>query len=329
MADVHKVSSMTDDAQQICTLAVPSSSQEPKISNHEHPRIEYLKGWRLHTLTLSLCLALFLSTIETTIVSTALVAITNALSGFERGNWVVTSYLLTYSGFLVILSKLSDIFGRKPLMIFTVFLFTVFSAGCGAAQKLTDLIVLRAFQGIGGGGIYTLVFVISLQIVPPEGLASLSGILSSAYAFSAVLGPLLGGLISDRTTWRWVFLMNVPLGAIVIVLLFLAMPAGFPYRTNRSEKIAKSFNTASIKKIDFVGAFLVLAASILFVSMIEEGGTEYSWSSATVLSLLCISLALWIAVFVWQKMAVTRFGEHEPILPWHLLANRFTVGFLL
>ena len=329
MADADKVSSMTDDAQEDRTPTVPSPSQEPETTDHEHPRIEYLKGWRLHILTLSLCLGLFLSTIETTIVSTALVDITNALNGFEKGNWVVTSYLLTYSGFLVILSKFSDIFGRKPLIILTVFLFTVFSAGCGAAQKLTDLIVLRALQGIGGGGIYTLVFVISLQMVPPEGLASLSGILSSAYAFSAVLGPLLGGLISDRTTWRWVFLMNVPPGVIVIVLLFLAMPAGFPYRTEKSEKMAKSFNVASIKKIDFVGTFLVLAGSILFVSAIEEGGTEYSWSSATVLSLLCVSLVLWIAFFIWQKMAGTRFSEHEPILPWHLLANRFTVGFLL
>lgn len=329
MADVEKVSSMTDDAQEDCTPTLPSPSQEPRATDHEHQRIEYLKGWRLHILTFSLCLAIFLSTVETTIVSTALVAITNALNGFEKGNWVVTSYLLTYSGFLIILSKFSDIFGRKPLIILVVIWFTVFSAGCGAAQNLTDLIVLRALQGIGGGGIYTLVFVISLQMVPPEGLASLSGILSAAYAFSAVLGPLLGGLISDRTTWRWVFLMNVPPGVIVIVMLFLAMPAGFPYRTEKSEKMAKSFTMASIKKIDFAGAILILAASILFVSAIEEGGAEYSWSSAAVLSLLCVSIALWIAFFTWQKMASTRFSEHEPVLPWHLLTNRFTLGFLL
>ncbi|KAL9041869.1 MAG: hypothetical protein Q9180_000993 [Flavoplaca navasiana] len=232
-----------------------------EVDNGEEA-LEYLQGWRLRTLTFALCLSLFLSTIETTIVSTALVAITNSLNGFEKSNWIVTSYLLTYSGFLIILSKLSDIFGRKSLLMSAVFLFTVFSAACGAAQTFTQLAVLRAFQGIGGGGIYTLVFVISLQMVPPEGLAALSATLSSAYAFSAVLGPVLGGLISDHTTWRWVFLMNVPSGVIVLVLLWVSMPANFPYKTTHQDRMLKSFNVEAVRKVDFVGAFTLLAASI-------------------------------------------------------------------
>lgn len=136
---------------------------------------------------------------------------------------------------MIILAKLSDLFGRKPLIVLTVLLFTIFSAGCGAAQSFTGLYVafswlpgftsdtqnraiLRAFQGIGGGGIYTLVFVISLQMVPKEGIGSLSAILSSAYAFSAILGPVLGGLISDHTTWRWVFFMKYGFYHLVLQL---------------------------------------------------------------------------------------------------------------
>ncbi|KAM0803962.1 drug resistance transporter EmrB/QacA subfamily [Usnea florida] len=291
--------------------------------------IFYLHGWRLHVLTVALCLSLFLSTMETTIVSTALVAITNALNGFEKNNWIVTSYLLTYSGFLIILSRFSDVFGRKPLMLLTVFLFTVFSGACGAASTFTQLVVFRAFQGIGGGGIYTLVFVISLQMVPKERFAALSGILSSAYGFSATLGPLLGGLISGNTTWRWVFLLNVPPGFVVLVMIFLALPAGFPYRSEKSAKILQSFNMAGVRSIDFLGAFLVLAASILFVSALEEGGTEYQWKSSVVLSLLCLSVVLWILFFLWQKVLSGRGEAREPILPWRLLTDRFTLGYLL
>ncbi|MCJ1233481.1 hypothetical protein MMC14_001439 [Varicellaria rhodocarpa] len=291
--------------------------------------IVYLKGWRLHTLTVALCLSLFMATLETTIVSTSLIAITNDLNGFQKSSWIVTSYLLTYSGFLIILSKSSDIFGRKPLIIFTVIIFTAFSAACGAAQTFTDLAILRAFQGIGGGGIYTLTFVISLQMVPLEDLASLSAILTSAYAFSAVLGPVLGGLISDRTTWRWVFYMNVPPGVIVLAMLSVAMPAGFPYQAKKSDGMFRSFSVAAARKVDFLGVFLLLAASILFVTAVQEGGTEYQWNSAVVLSLFCISMVLWILFFCWQKLASGRQNTHEPILPWRLLTDRLTMGFFL
>ncbi|KAL8891707.1 MAG: hypothetical protein Q9192_005711 [Flavoplaca navasiana] len=315
-------------AEQPPQLADHNSETTLELDNGEEA-LEYLKGWKLHTLTFALCLSLFLSTIETTIVSTALVAITNSLNGFEKSNWIVTSYLLTYSGFLIILSKFSDIFGRKPLLMSAVFLFTIFSAACGAAQTFTQLAVLRAFQGIGGGGIYTLVFVISLQMVPPEGLAALSATLSSAYAFSAVLGPVLGGLISDHTTWRWVFLMNVPPGVIVLVLLWVSMPANFPYKTTHQDRMLKSFNVEAVRKVDFVGAFTLLAASILFVAAVEEGGTEYPWNSAVVLCMLCISVVLWVLFFWWQRWASSRQNQQEPVLPWRLLTDRFTMGFFL
>ncbi|KAL8746695.1 MAG: hypothetical protein Q9190_001319 [Brigantiaea leucoxantha] len=263
--------------------------------------IVYLKGWRLHTVILGLCLGVFLSTIETTIVSTALVAITNTLNGFQKNNWIVTSYLLTYSGFLIILSKFSDIFGRKPLLLLTVFLFTVFSAACGAAQTFEQLAILRAFQGIGGGGIYTLVFAISLQIVPPDGL------------------PLLSAIIS----------VAVPPGAFLLVLLAMSMPAGFPYESHPSQGILTYFKMAALRKVDFLGTILLLAASVLLVSALEEGGTEYPWKSAAVLSTFCISVVLWILFLAWEKFASGQYSTQEPVLPWRLLINRITMGFLL
>ena len=112
-------------------------------------------------------------------------------------------------------------------------------------------------------------------------------------------------------------------------MIFLAMPVGFPYQSERSDRVFISFNMTGVRSIDFLGAFLVLAASVLFVSALEEGGTEYPWKSSVVLSLLCLSVVLWILFFLWQKVASDRGDAREPILPWRLLTNRFTMGFLL
>ncbi|RBQ79305.1 hypothetical protein FVER14953_21271 [Fusarium verticillioides] len=165
----------------------------------------YHTGWRLHALTSALCLSLLLSTLETTIVSTALVSIVDALQGFNMAGWIVTSYLVTYTGFLIIYSKLSDIFGCKLMLLVAITIFTVFSMACGASNSMVPLIVFRAFQGMGGSGIYSLSTIMVPLMVPPEKYATYISIMSSTFILSSVLGPILGGAITDHTTWRWVF----------------------------------------------------------------------------------------------------------------------------
>lgn len=122
---------------------------------------------------------------------------------------------------------------------------------------------------------------------------------------------------------------SVPPGVIVLVLLWVTMPVGFPYKSTSSDSMLKSFNMKAVRKVDFLGAFTLLAASILFVTAIEEGGTEYPWKSAVVLCLLCISVVLWIIFFWWQYWASGRHDQQEPVLPWRLLTNRFTTAFFL
>ncbi|KAL8959884.1 MAG: hypothetical protein Q9193_003325 [Seirophora villosa] len=194
---------MTDDS-----AVVLDGIDLAKDGTRRKAEIVYLQGVRFYLLTFALCLALFLSTLEITIVSTALVSISDELHGFHKDSWVITSYLVTYTGFLIILARLSDIFGRKPLIMFTILIFIAFSAGCGLAQTLTQLIVLRAFQGIGGGGIYTLVFVMSAELVPMTEYAKIASLMSVTFAISSLLGPILGGLICDHSTWRWVFYLK-------------------------------------------------------------------------------------------------------------------------
>ncbi|KAL8634834.1 MAG: hypothetical protein Q9228_007608, partial [Teloschistes exilis] len=231
-------------------------------------------------------------------------------------------------GFLIIIARLSDIFGRKPLIVFTIIVFVIFSAACAAAQTLTQLIVLRAFQGIGGGGIYTLVFVMSAELVPLARYAKTAALLSIVFATSSLLGPVLGGVICDHTTWRWVFYLNIPAGLLALVLIMISMPRDFPYHHAKSK-----FSIDSIRRIDFTGFFLLLAASILLVTALEEGGTEYSWRSATVLCIFFASVIAWTIFFLRERIESRKHrldkSDFDSVLPWHLITNRFWASMIL
>ncbi|KAL8628149.1 hypothetical protein Q9189_006158 [Teloschistes chrysophthalmus] len=189
-------------------------------------------------------------------------------------------------------------------------------------------IVLRAFQGIGGGGIYTLVFVISAELVPLAKYAKMAALLSVVFATSSLLGPILGGLICDHTTWRWVFYLNIPAGLLSLVLIMISMPRDFPYQPAKSK-----LSIHSIRRIDFTGFFLLLAASVLLVTALEEGGTEYSWRSPIVLCMLFASLIAWTLFFLRERIESRKHrldkSAFDSVLPWHLVTNRFWASMIL
>ncbi|CVL02468.1 related to multidrug transporter [Fusarium mangiferae] len=288
----------------------------------------YHTGWRLHALTSALCLSLLLSTLETTIVSTALVSIVDALHGFNMAGWIVTSYLVTYTGFLIIYSKLSDIFGCKLMLLLAITIFTVFSMACGASDSMVPLIVFRAFQGMGGSGIYSLSTIMVPLMVPPEKYATYISIMSSTFILSSVLGPILGGAITDHTTWRWVFYFNGPGGALAAVLLAFSVPFNFPY--GESDRFFHSLASKQMwKRVDFVGMTVSLAASILIIFALEQGGVAYPWGSGAIVSTFVLSGVLWIAFIAWERLLSKRDGVREPMFPWSLVHNRFVMGLLL
>lgn len=153
-------------------------------------------------------LCLFLTNIEIPIVNTSLEGIIDDLRGFDRSSWVIAAYLITYTGFLIIWAKLSDVFGRKLTISIAVALHIIFSGACGAAQTMGQLIVLRAMQGIGASGIYALGMITIFELVPRDKFAAYAALIASVFAFSLLLGPIMGGAIIKTSTWRWIFLFK-------------------------------------------------------------------------------------------------------------------------
>ncbi|KAI9662563.1 MAG: hypothetical protein M1821_008730 [Bathelium mastoideum] len=288
-----------------------------------------MQKWRLNVLILGLCVSLLLSTLETTIVSTALVSITNELNGFSQRDWIVTSYLLTYTGFLTIYAKFSDIFGRKFLVLLALLLFILFSILCGFSNSVLVLIIPRAFQGLGGSGIYSMVMVITPQVVPRRELSKYMAIVSSVFALASILGPLLGGAITHHANnWRWVFYLNGPLGAIAVLLLIIFLPSTAADRA-MFMLLYKRLHNNAWHRVDFIGAFLLLSASILLVFVLEEAGTRFAWDSAAMVASLVCACLCWILFPVWEYYVDKPRSAQEPIFPVRLLKNRLVSGMML
>ncbi|KAI6085737.1 drug resistance transporter EmrB/QacA subfamily [Hypoxylon rubiginosum] len=296
----------------------------------EPPRT-YLKGWRLYTLSFALSLSLFLSTLETTIVSTSLISITNALGDFEQRDWVVTAYLITYTGFLVVYAKFSDILGRKLLILVAIAFFTVFSIVCGSISNMTQLIVFRSLQGVGASGIYAMVTVIQPEMVPPEKWGNYIAVIALVTVLSSVLGPILGGAINDHSSWRWVFLLNAPAGVAATGLIAFVMPTHFPNLDNPT--IRMSFRTkisrSSLRRLDIIGAVLLLFSSALIVFAFEEAGSRYSWASPAILSTIVVGGVLFVGFVVWEKLVDGPRSTQEPIFPLRLMKDRLFSALIL
>ncbi|KAK8119284.1 major facilitator superfamily transporter [Apiospora kogelbergensis] len=337
----------------------PETASTPQVQR------TYIQGWRLYTLITALCLALLLSFLETTIVSTSLVSITNALGGFEQRDWVVTSYLITYTGklssssshkacvlvvnpfplflpgFLIIYAKFSDILGRKLLILVAVAIFAIFSIVCGSISDMTQLyvlaaccsvpIVFRAFQGVGASGIYAMVTVIQPELVPPEKWGHLLAGVAMVTVVSSVLGPILGGLINDHGSWRWVFLLNAPIAAVATAMIAFLMPTHFPNQGNPEAHVSlrAKFSRTSLARLDVLGAALLLAATVLIVFGFEEAGSRYPWASAPILSTLVIGALLLVAFIFWERIVGRPRRVQEPIFPLRLMKRRVFAGLML
>ncbi|PWY74483.1 MFS general substrate transporter [Aspergillus sclerotioniger CBS 115572] len=243
----------------------------------------------------TLWLSLFLSALETTIVGTSLLRIGEDLNDTSNTEWVVVVYLLTYDAFLLVSTNLGDVFGLKLILLIANSIFMIASITCAVAQTLPQLIVFRAFQGMGGSGIY-----------------SVSFLLSSVYAIANLLGPILGGAITDHTTWRWVFWINVPGAAITIVILIFTVPQ---MQINMGGNILNA-----LKRADIVGCTLSVIWFIPLFFALQEAGSLYPWDSAPIIATLVLRLVL-LFMFALYETRLMRCSVYEPTFPVRYLVD--------
>lgn len=259
-----------------------------------------------------LMLGMFLAALDQTIVSTAMRTIADELDGQTAQAWVTTAYLVTSTISTPLYGKLSDQYGRKPFFLFAIVVFIVGSMLCGTAGSVYELAAFRAVQGVGAGGLMSLVFAIVGDLVPPRERARYQAYFTSVFGIASVLGPILGGSFAGRDQilgidgWRWIFYINVPIGLLALVVVYRNL--NLPQR--RSEH-----------RIDFLGAAL-LTAGVVPLLLVAEQGREWGWTSSLTLGLIALGLA-GLALFVPRQ---AKMGE-EAILPLRVFRNRiFTVS---
>src|SRR3954467_13084884 len=205
-------------------------------------------------------LVILLASLDQTIVATALPTIVGDLGGLQHISWVVTAYLLASTVTGPIYGKLGDLYGRKVVLQTAIVIFLVGSALCGIAQEMTELIAFRALQGLGAGGLLVTAIAVVGDIIPPRDRGKYQGLFGAVFGVSTVIGPLLGGFFVDNLSWRWIFYVNLPIGALALFAIAVALPA-------RSEHVSHS--------IDYAGAAVLaggLSALVLFTSL---GGTTF------------------------------------------------------
>ena len=281
-------------------LATPASPQP--LGETLDPRQRWL-------LLGSLMISLFIGALDQTVVSTATPRILADLGGFGLLSWLFTSYMLASTVVIPLVGKLGDVFGRKLFLIGGIIVFMVASAACGGAPTMTSLIWFRAVQGLGGGMIFASVFASLGDIFSPAERGKYIGLFTGTFSLASIIGPTVGGLLTDHGGWRLVFLLNIPVGLVAIPAIWFNLPTRVITRK---------------PKIDFVGAALLSMASLAMLLALVWAGGKYDWGSAEIIGLLAASVVL-VALFIAQE------ARHpEPILPLHLFRNRvFLVSNLI
>jgi len=258
-------------------------------------------GRERQLVTTAILLGMFLAALEATAVAAAVPTAVGQLGGVSRYSWVFSAYLLTSTTTVPMFGKLADLYGRKRTYYGAVFLFLLGSALCGLAQTFGQLVVFRAIQGLGAGGVMPVAITLTGDIYTIEERGRIQGLFSAVWGSASLLGPLLGGLITDALSWRWIFYINVPFGLVSAWMLHRWLREEAP-RTRH--------------KLDVLGTVSLTAAVTLLLLALIEGPEAWGWGDPRTLGTLA-GAALALAVFFWQERRAP-----EPMLPLDLFKNR-------
>ncbi|KAF4464924.1 major facilitator superfamily transporter [Fusarium albosuccineum] len=271
---------------------------------------------RFWALSVGVCLGLFLSIIDTSIVATSIYIIGIEFQDVRRVNWVALAYTLSYLGCAMTFARVSDVVGRRNAFVAAYVVFFIFSLACGFAQNLDQLIACRTLQGIGGSGLYSLPMIILPELCPEHLRQHITSIIGLVIAGSGSLGPILGGALTHYATWRWVFWINGPIGFVSLIIFFLSWPKveHLPSTTNRSWK-----------EFDYIGSFLIIAAAVLVVFPFQNAGESpgTTWGTAVFIAPLTIGLVLWLVLLAWGYLAGHVFKDNLALtFPINLFHSR-------
>jgi len=267
---------------------------------------------RRWAVTIGVMTGMLLAALEATVVGTAMPTIVAALGGLAHYSWVFSAYLLTSTVTVPIWGKLSDLFGRRPMFQIGIAVFVLGSAACGFAHSMTFLIVARAVQGLGAGALVPLAMTIIGDIYTLEQRAKMQGLFSGVWGLASVVGPLIGGFITDQWSWRWVFYLNLPVGIAAAIIIGIAL-----VEEKREER----------PKIDYAGAFVLTAAVTILLLVFTEGSSPRALLEPGVLALMVLVVVLFALFARIERRAP------DPVVPFSLFRNRVVtvsiiVGFL-
>ncbi|MGA7733481.1 MAG: MDR family MFS transporter [Chloroflexia bacterium] len=272
----------------------------------EAPAKVYSRGQILAVMA-SVLLGILLAALDQTIVGPALPKIIGDLQGFEHYSWVVTIYLLTSTISVPIVGKLSDMYGRKWFYAAGIVVFVIGSALSGLSADMLQLIIFRGIQGLGAGVLFGIAFAIIADVIPPADRGKWQGVFGSVFGLASVVGPTVGGFLTDNLSWRWVFYVNVPIGAIALAVLLLSFP--------------KEDKAHVHKSIDWLGAGALVAGITPLLMALSFGGTEWAWGSWQVIGSFVMS-AVFLVSFIYIESRA-----REPIIPLDIFKhNVFTVS---
>ncbi|KAK4172815.1 major facilitator superfamily domain-containing protein [Triangularia setosa] len=289
------------------TSSDDSEKEQPQVTDDGEPTDPNLINGRskgkIALIMLALCLAVFLGALDVTIVTTALPTISDHFQSSTGFTWIGSAFLLANAASIPSWGKISDIFGRKPMLLLANAIFMVGSLICAVSTSIGMLIAGRAVQGLGGGGLTILVKIVIGDIFPLNIRSVFYGVIGGVWAVAAATGPAIGGAFTEKVSWRWCFYINLPLDglAFLIILFFLDL------HTPRTPLIE------GLKAIDWVGSFLVVAGTLMFLFGLEYGGVSAPWNSVEVICLLVFGLLTW-ALFIFWEVRYAKF----PVMPMGL-----------
>src|SRR6266542_5051920 len=235
---------------------------------------------------LGVLLGIFLEALDQTIVATALPRIVREFQGINLAAWVSTGYLLASTAFVPIYGKLSDVFGRRTILVFGILVFLSGSMLCGLATSMLQLVVFRVIQGIGAAALTSTAFAVPADLYPPAERARANGLIGATFGIASILGPLVGGLLTDGPGWRWAFFVNIPFGILALVVIIMRMP---------------KFSSAQRDPIDWLGTALLLLAVVPLLLGLSLNKRQYPWNSPFILSLFVVALVGGVALLAVER----------------------------